>query len=101
MLAKKGTVSDGQLNVKKPSWTLSANCRMLPSLLSPRWEYLLSWTVMPVTGLRAELYEVQSGKERMTAYGAHALSKAERNYSTARKELLALEWATEQFETFL
>ena len=34
--AKKGTLLDGQLNVRQPSWTLSANCRMPPSLLFPR-----------------------------------------------------------------
>ena len=56
---------------------------------------------MTVTGLEVVLSEVQSGKERMIAYAAHALSKAERNYSTAWKELLALEWTTEKFETFL
>ena len=67
VLAKKGTVLDGQLNVKKPFWKLSANCRMLPSLLFPRWEYLLSWTVMTVTRLEVVLSEVQSGKERIIA----------------------------------
>ena len=40
-----GTVLDGQLNARKSSWTLSANCRMPPSF-SPPGE---SWTVMPVT----------------------------------------------------
>ena len=47
--AKKGTFLDRKLNVRKPSWTLSANCRMPPSLLSPRWGYRSVWTVMPVT----------------------------------------------------
>ena len=47
--AKKGTLLDRQLNVRKPSWKLSANCRMPPSLLSLRWGYRLAWTVMPVT----------------------------------------------------
>ena len=56
---------------------------------------------MTVTGLEVVLSEVQSGRERIIAYAAHALSKAERNYSTTRKELLALEWTTEQFETSL
>ena len=52
-------------------------------------------------GLGAVLSQVQYGRERVIAYAARALSKAERNYSTTRKELLALLWGTERFETFL
>ena len=53
------------------------------------------------SGLGAVLSQVQCGKERVIAYAARALSKAERNYSTTRKQLLALVWGTEHFETFL
>ena len=51
--------------------------------------------------LGAVLSQVQSGRERVIAYAARSPSKAERNYNTLRNELLALEWATENFETFL
>ena len=52
-------------------------------------------------GLGAVLSQVQVGKERVIAYAARALSKAERNNSTTRKELLALVWGAEHFETYL
>ena len=51
--------------------------------------------------LGAVLSQVQGGRERVIAYAARSLSKAERNYNTLRNELLALRWATENFETFL
>ena len=53
------------------------------------------------SGLGAVLSQVEGGKERVIAFAAHALTKAERNYSTTRKELLALVWGSEHFETYL
>ena len=37
----------------------------------------------------------------MIAFAARALTKAERNYSTTWKELFALVWGSEHFETYL
>ncbi|KAL9952832.1 hypothetical protein ACROYT_G040145 [Oculina patagonica] len=42
------------------------------------------------SGLGAVLSKVQGGKERVIAFAARALTKAEKNYSTTRKELLAI-----------
>ena len=52
-------------------------------------------------GLGAVLSQVQHGEEKVIAYAAKSLSKAERNYSTTRKELLAMIWGMEHFEPYL
>lgn len=53
------------------------------------------------SGLGAVLSQVECGKERVIAFAVRALTKAERNYSTTRKELLALVWGASYFETYL
>ena len=91
--AKRGTFLDGQLKVRKPSWTLSANCRMPPSLLSPRWGYRSAWTASASdSGLGALLSQVQNGKERVIAYAARALSKAEKNSTSRHPSMLDIFW---------
>ena len=61
---------------------------MPPSLLFLRAIFLD--TDASDKGLGAVLSQVQGGNEHVIAYEACALSKVERNYSTTRKELLAL-----------
>ena len=96
MHAKKGTFLDRQLNVRKPSWTLHANCRMPPSLLSPRGggggvPFSLDSDASD-SGLGALLSQVQSGKERLIAYAARALSKAERNSTSRHSSMVDIFW---------
>ena len=75
---------------------------MPPSLLFLSWtSHLLLDTDASDKGLGAVISQVQGGKERVIAYAARALSKADGNYSTTQKELLALVWGTEHFETYL
>ena len=69
-----------------------------PILFSPRW---VLDSDDSDSRLGAVLSQVQSGRERVIAYAARSLSKVERNYNTLRNKLLALGWATENFETFL
>ena len=73
-----------------------------PILAHPRFDqpFILDMDACEV-GLGAVLTQVQAGAERVIGYAARALSKPERNYSTTRKELLAMVWGMEHFEPFL
>ena len=52
-------------------------------------------------GVGAVLSQSQDGQERVTAYGSHTLTKAERNYCTTRKEMLAVAYFIKHFRSYL
>lgn len=54
------------------------------------------------TGIGAVLSQVHDdGREHVIAYGSHPLTKSQRNYSTTRKELLAVVTFVESFRHYL
>ena len=52
-------------------------------------------------GIGAVLSQVQGDEEKVIAYASRALSKAERNYCTTRKEMLAIVYYTKYFRHYL
>ena len=52
-------------------------------------------------GIGAVLSQCQDGIERVIGYGSRSLTKAERNYSTTRKELLAMVYFLRHFRCYL
>jgi hypothetical protein len=52
-------------------------------------------------GLGAALYQIVNGEERFVGYMARSLSKSERNYSTNKRELLAIIFALKKFRKYL
>lgn len=53
------------------------------------------------TGVGAVLSQIQDGAERVLAYGNRKLSRAEQNYCTTRRELLAIVDFTAHFRQYL
>jgi transposase InsO family protein len=52
-------------------------------------------------GLGAVLQQVQDDKVKVIAYGSRNLTRAEQNYNTTRRELLAVVYGLKQFRQFL
>jgi hypothetical protein len=63
-------------------------------------QYILDTDASNV-GLGAVLSQVQDGVERPIAFASRTLQRAERNYETTRKELLAVIYGLKQFRQYL
>lgn len=101
-LEKKGTVFHWTKQCQEAFDTLKHRLTNPPILAYPRFDSpFIVDTDASDTGLGAVLSQIQEGKERVIAYAAKALTKPQRNYSTTRKELLALVWGLEHFEVYL
>ena len=66
----------------------------------PEQEYILD-TDASNYGIGAVLSQVQDGKEKVISYASRTLNKAERNYCTTRKELLAVVVFLKQFRQYI
>jgi len=54
-----------------------------------------------VTAIGAVLSQVQDGQMKVISYGSRTLNKAERNYCTTDKELLAVRYFIEYYRQYL
>ena len=81
---------------------LTAKLTTRPLLQYPDFdkEFVLT-TDASNTGLGAVLSQGPMGKDLPIAYASRSLSKAETNYTTSKKELLAVVWATKYFGPYL
>ena len=101
-LEQKGTAYKWSKECEEAFKTLKNKLTTAPVLAYPEFGalFILDTDASDV-GLGAVLSQVQQGKERVIGFAAKSLSKAERNYSTTRKELLAMVWGMEHFEPYL
>ena len=59
-------------------------------------------TDVSLLGLRAVLYQVQDGVEKVISYASQSLTKSEAKYPVHKLEFLCLKWAiTDEFHEYL
>ena len=81
---------------------LTAKLTTRPLLQYPDFDKEFVLTTDPSnTGLGAVLSQGPMGKDLPIAYASRSLNKAETNYTTSEKELLAVVWATKYFRPYL
>ena len=87
-----------QINFEKIKQVLSSE----PILRYPNFnkEFILT-TDASDEGIGAVLSQGKVGNDLPIAYASRTLNKAERNYDTTEKELLAIVWATKHFRPYL
>ena len=101
-LGRKGAIFKCNDDCHKAFEILKKKLTTAPILSYPRHNlaFILD-TDASDSGISAVLSQRVDGEEKEIAYAARSLSKAERNYSTTRKELLALVWSMEHFSPYL
>jgi predicted aspartyl protease len=101
-LTEKGRAFEWTADQETAFCTLKERLVTAPILVTPKdaGEYVLD-TDASQSGLGAVLHQEQGGKLCVIAYASRVLSATERNYSTTRRELLAVVYALKQFRQFL
>ena len=101
-LGRKGAIFKCNDDCYKAFEILKKKLTTAPILSYPQHDHaFILDTDASVRGISAVLSQRVDGEEKEIAYAARSLSKAERNYSTTRKELLASVWSMEHFSPYL
>jgi hypothetical protein len=102
MLTEKGQPFVWNVEQHRAFAELKRRLVSAPILASPRDEdqYVLD-TDASLYSLGAVLHQEQDGGLKVIGYGSRLLTKAERNYTTTRREMLAVIYGFKQFRQFL
>jgi hypothetical protein len=101
-LLKKDSVFEWTADQENAFQNLKAKLTYQPILQYPDFsrEFILT-TDASNQGLGAVLSQGDIGKDLPVAYASRNLNKAEKNYSTSEKELLAIVWGVKHFRPYL